>query len=68
MLGHLRELAEAEPFKGFSISILGGADRPIRVVKKDHIEFTHYWIPKVYDTWRSKWILLNIESITEIIL
>ncbi len=67
MLGHLRELSEAEPFKGFTISVLG-TSRHIKVEKKEHIEFTHFWIPKVYDFHRAKWILLNVDSIGEIIL
>ncbi len=67
MLGHLLELFEAEPFKGFTISD-PGTHGHIKVEKKEHIEFTHYWVPNVYDSYRSKWILLNVESIVEIIL
>ena len=64
MIEQLRELAEAEPFKPFSIRLQTGEEYEIETKKA--IEFTHHGSPKVLDGHR--WHILNIDAIAEIIL
>ena len=45
MIEQLRELAEAEPFKPFSVRLQTGEEYEIETKKA--IEFTHYGSPKV---------------------
>src|SRR5262249_27205070 len=80
MIEQLRELAEAEPFKPFTIRMATG--KTFRIAKADHIQFTHYGSPKVLAiTGRvphpesfsprkppTSWRILNVDAIAEIIL
>jgi hypothetical protein len=80
MVEQLRELADAEPFGPFTIRMLDG--RKYRITKKEHIQFTHYGSPKVWapvskhavshhemePSGPCRWHVLNVDSISEIIL
>jgi hypothetical protein len=79
MIEHLRELAEAEPFKPFTILMQTG--KQFRIAKASHIQFTHYGSPKVLAITGSvphpeefsprkpptKWDILNPDAIAEVI-
>jgi hypothetical protein len=64
MIEQLRELADAEPFKPFSVRLQTGEEYEIETKKA--IEFTHYGSPKVLDGER--WHILNVDAIAEIIV
>ena len=76
MIEQLRELAEAEPFGSFMIRMSDG--RKYRITKKEHIQFNHYGSPKVWaaafkhgaelGNGPSRWHVLNVDAIAEIIL
>jgi hypothetical protein len=78
MIEQLRELAEAEPFKPFTIRMQTGVRYHVK--KRDHIQFTHYGSPKVLAAGigkhghpedfveRKQWRILNVDAIAEIIL
>ena len=68
------KLAEADPFDPFTIRMFNG--NKCRITKKELIEFTHYGSPKVWaptskhglETGPSRWHILSVEAISEIIL
>jgi hypothetical protein len=78
MIEQLRELAEAQPFKPFTIRMQTGVG--YRVKKADQIQFTHYGSPKVFAVAIGKhgnpadfaerpcWHILSVDAISEIIL
>jgi hypothetical protein len=76
MIDQLRELAEAEPFKPFTVRLQTGTK--FRIAKAADIEFTHYGSPRIRSASkhgsledaedRKRWHILNVDAITEIIL
>lgn len=73
MIEQLRELAEAEPFKPFTVRLQDGTK--LAIAKALDIQFTHYGSPKVRAAAkpgdlgeRKRWHILNVDAITEIIL
>ena len=71
MLDQLRELAEAEPFKPFTVRLSTGTE--LEVAKAKDIQFTHYGNPKINaatvdSLGRMRWTILNVDTISEIIL
>ena len=64
MIEQLRELAEAEPFKPFSVRLQTGEEYEIKPGRLLSLRITE--APRFHDSRR--WHILNVDAIAEIII